>query len=177
MGERNEVTIRTAKTEDALMLAELAWQTFWDAFKDHPANAPEDMKAYMDAAFSVEQVAIELADTTSIFLVAEIDGKPAGYAKLLRDHTEPGITAERPIELCRLYSHQAFLGKGVGAALMDECFAVARENGYDVIWLGVWEFNPRAQAFYTKNGFRAVGSHVFQLGSDPQTDLLMQKEL
>lgn len=173
----SEIKLRHATTEDASMLAELAWQTFWDAFKDHPANAPDDMKAYMEAAFSVEQVAKELAESDSIFLVAEIEGKPAGYAKLQRDHTEPGITAERPIELCRLYSHQAFLGKGVGAALMDECFEVAREKGHDVIWLGVWEFNPRAQAFYTKNGFREVGKHIFQLGSDPQTDLLMQKEL
>jgi ribosomal protein S18 acetylase RimI-like enzyme len=118
-----------------------------------------------------------MANPMAIFLIAEIDSKPAGYAKLLADNTESGVTAEKPIELCRLYSQQVFWGKGVGAALMEKCFAVAVERGHDVIWLGVWEFNPRAQAFYRKYGFHEVGKHVFQLGSDPQTDLLMQKEL
>jgi len=69
------------------------------------------------------------------------------------------------------------LGKGIGQRLMAACFEYARNGAYDVMWLGVWEFNPRAQRFYEKNGFRIVGRHTFQLGSDPQTDLLMQKEL
>lgn len=131
----------------------------------------------MRQAFSLEQIAAELADDRSIFLIAEIESKPAGYAKLIVDSTEEGITATRPIELSRLYSHQEFLGKGVGQNLMDACFEYAKTNSHDVIWLGVWEYNPRAQAFYTKNGFRKVGKHTFLLGSDPQTDLLMQKEL
>jgi diamine N-acetyltransferase len=109
--------------------------------------------------------------------LAEIDGEAAGYAKLTVGATEEGIAAERPIELNRLYSHQRFLGKGVGRALMDECLARGRELGCDVMWLGVWEYNPRAQRFYEKFGFRYVGRHVFQLGSDPQIDLLMQRDL
>ncbi|MCV4601022.1 GNAT family N-acetyltransferase, partial [Escherichia coli] len=80
-----------------------------------------------------------------------------------------------PIELSRLYSHQKFLGKGVGQRLLEECFRFAGSEGFDVIWLGVWEYNPRARRFYEKNGFRYVGSHIFQLGTDAQTDLLMQK--
>jgi ribosomal protein S18 acetylase RimI-like enzyme len=81
------------------------------------------------------------------------------------------------VELNRLYSHQEYLGKGVGQTLMDKCFDRGREENCDVMWLGVWEYNPRAQRFYEKNGFRFVGRHTFLLGSDPQTDLLMQKEL
>ena len=60
---------------------------------------------------------------------------------------------------------------------MDECFKIAQENKCDVMWLGVWEYNPRAIRFYEKHGFVEVGSHVFQLGKDPQIDLLMQKKL
>jgi GNAT superfamily N-acetyltransferase len=90
---------------------------------------------------------------------------------------EDGISAERPVELSRLYSHQEYIGKGVGQDLMNACFERARQDGHDVMWLGVWEFNPRAERFYEKNGFRIVGRHTFQLGSDPQTDLLMQREL
>lgn len=171
------ITIRHALVEDAKLLTDLAYTTFWDAFAHHPKNAPEDLNHYMRQAFSLDQIAAELADDRSIFLIAEIENKPAGYAKLIVESTETGITAARPIELSRLYSHQEFLGKGVGQNLMDACFEFAQANGHDVMWLGVWEYNPRAQAFYTKNGFREVGKHTFQLGSDPQTDLLMQKEI
>lgn len=159
------------------MLADLSWRTFYDAFAQHPKNAPDDLKAYMDAAFNVRQLEKELWDEKAIFLVAEIDGELAGYAKLLLDTIEPGVTAERPIELCRLYSEQKFLGKGVGAALMQRCFDEAKRRECDVMWLGVWEYNSRAQAFYRKWKFEECGSHVFQLGSDPQTDLLMQRNV
>ncbi len=157
------------------MLTGLAYTTFWDAFADHPKNAPDDLAAYMRQAFSIERITEDLADSRCIFLIAEIDGAAAGYAKLIRGSIEPGITAERPIELSRLYSHQQYLGKGVGQALMDACFDRARAEGCDAMWLGVWEYNPRAQRFYEKNGFEVVGSHVFQLGTDAQTDLLMQR--
>ena len=172
-----EIKIRQAVPEDAALLTDLAYTTFWDAFHDHPKNAPHDLEAYMQTAFSVEQIRSEIEDTNSVFLIAELDGELAGYAKLIFESTEPDIIAEWPVELSRLYSHQKYLGKGVGQALMDACFARAKETGRDVIWLGVWEFNPRAQRFYEKNGFRLVGKHTFLLGSDPQTDLLMQKKI
>ena len=169
--------IREAISADIDLLTDLAYTTFWDAFHDHPKNAPDDLAAYMAEAFSREQIERELADASNIFLIAEIGGDAAGYAKLTVGATEEGISAERPVELNRLYSHQKFLGKGVGQALMDECLARASELDCDVMWLGVWEYNPRAQRFYEKNGFRYVGRHVFQLGSDPQIDLLMQRSL
>lgn len=169
--------IRKATIEDAEMLADLAYKTFWDAFHDHPKNAPEDLADYMQKAFNVEQLQTELSDKNSIFFIAEIENEPAGYARLIIDRIENGISATKPIELNRLYSKQEFLGKGVGARLMEECFALAKRLNCDAMWLGVWEFNPRAQRFYEKYGFREVGKHVFLLGSDPQTDLLMQKEI
>jgi ribosomal protein S18 acetylase RimI-like enzyme len=172
-----EVKIRYATKNDAEMLADLSWRTFFDAFAEHPKNAPDDLKAYMDSAFNAEQLSKELSDEKAIFLVAEIEGELAGYAKLLLDAIEPGVTAEKPIELCRLYSEQKFLGKGVGAALMYRCLKEAKRRERDVMWLGVWEYNPRAQAFYRKWKFEECGSHVFQLGNDPQTDLLMQRRV
>ena len=172
-----QIDIRRATSDDAKSLTDLSYTTFWDAFAHHPKNAPDDLAHYMRQAFSVERIADELNDPRAVFLVAEIEGELAGYAKLVCDHIEPGISGEKPIELNRLYSQQKFLGQGVGQTLMDACFDLARENGFDTIWLGVWEYNPRAQRFYEKNGFREVGSHTFVLGSDPQTDLLMQKEI
>lgn len=173
----SEIRIRHANGDDAKLLTDLSYTTFWDAFADHPKNGPDDLAQYMREAFNLEQIAAELVDPNSIFLIAEIEGKTAGYAKLIIGTTEDGITAMRPIELSRLYSHQEFLGRGVGQGLMDRCFEIARSRGHDVMWLGVWEYNPRAQRFYERNGFRPVGRHVFQLGTDPQTDLLMQSDL
>src|SRR5688572_12024418 len=139
----DELLIRQATAADAKLLTDLAYTTFWDAFAHHPKNAPEDLNHYMRQAFSREQIGIELADERSIFLIAEIEEKPAGYAKLIVDSIEEGIEANRPVELNRLYSHQEYLGKGVGQNLMDECFARARRHDHDVMWLGVWEYNPR----------------------------------
>ena len=173
----SEIIIRQAVAEDATILTDLAYQTFWDAFAHHPKNAPDDLNHYMRQAFSIEQLTAELEDPKNSFLVAEIGGELAGYSKIVFDNIEPGVIAEKPVELARLYSHQKFLGQGVGQTLMDACIERARDAGCDVMWLGVWEFNPRAQAFYQKYGFREVGKHVFQLGSDPQTDLLMQRDL
>ena len=171
------ILIRQATEEDAKLLTDLAYTTFWDAFAHHPKNAPDDLNHYMRQAFNQEQITSELADAKNIFLIAEIDGEAAGYSKIIIDNIEPGITATRPVELSRLYAHQKHLGQGVGQSLMDACFERARAEDRDVMWLGVWEYNPRAQRFYEKNGFRVVGSHVFRLGEDPQTDLLMQKDL
>lgn len=173
----NLTTIRKTSTADSVLLAELAYKTFWDAFAHHPKNAPDDLSYYMRQAFNEDQIRAELADERNIFLIAEYEGEAAGYAKLITGAVETGITAERPTELSRLYSHQRFLGKGVGQTLLDESFAIGKKNGHDVMWLGVWEYNSRAQRFYEKNGFRVVGEHVFQLGTDPQTDLLMQRPL
>lgn len=172
-----EINIRRATIEDAEMLTELSYRTFYDAFHAHPNNAPEDMSAYMEKAFSLETVSAELAEKDSIFIIAEVENEVVGYAKIMLDSIEDGINAEKPIELNRLYAKQEFLGKGVGKKLMDECFEIAAENNCDVMWLGVWEYNLRAKRFYEKLGFYEVGSHVFLLGSDPQIDLLMQKEI
>jgi ribosomal protein S18 acetylase RimI-like enzyme len=173
----SSISIRRASSVDSSLLTELAYKTFWDAFAHHPKNAPDDLAAYMRQAFTEEQLLNELSDANNIFLIAEYEGETAGYAKLIIGTIEDGVTAENPIELSRLYSHQRFLGKGVGQTLIDECFSIAKTKGHDVMWLGVWEYNPRAQKFYEKNGFHFVGKHIFLLGSDPQIDLLMQRDI
>ncbi|HEX8248523.1 MAG TPA: GNAT family N-acetyltransferase [Pyrinomonadaceae bacterium] len=171
------VEIRFAAATDAETLARIAWKSFYDAFADHPKNAPDDLKAYMDEAFSVETVAAELADEDVIYFIAEIGGEAVGYAKLQRNSREDSTAGENPIELCRLYSLSEFIGKGIGKALMQRCLDFARAGKHDFMWLGVWEYNYRAQKFYEKFGFEKCGEHVFQLGADPQIDWLLQKKL
>jgi len=167
--------IRHASAGDAALLAELGKRTFVETFAE--INTPEDMAAYVASAFTREQLEIELCDPAATFLIAEAEGLPAGYAKLHTGTPEDCITGPRPIELVRLYVLRDFLGRAVGAALMAACLDEARRAGHATIWLGVWEHNERAKAFYRKWGFREVGSHVFQLGSDAQTDLLMERAI
>jgi GNAT superfamily N-acetyltransferase len=152
----------------------LAARTYYDTFA--AVNTPENMEAYLSAAFSVQQIETELRDPRSTFFIADLDGKSVGYAKLLRDGDMPEcVPREKAIELVRLYVDKAVLGAGVGAALMQACMERAKSEGFRTIFLGVWEHNARAQAFYGKWGFERVGEHIFQMGDDPQTDWWMMR--
>lgn len=169
------LTIRRGTREDAALLSELGARTFSDTFAVD--NTEEDMADYVAKAFSVAQQTAELEDPAAIFLIAELDGRPAGYAKLREGEPEKGIEGAKPIELVRLYAAREWLGRGVGAQLMRACIEEARQAGHETIWLGVWERNLRAQAFYRKWNFRAVGEHMFRLGSDLQRDIMMERSL
>lgn len=176
MNEFN-LKIRRATVQDAEIVAPLAVSVFNDTFADNPLNKPEDMRAYIAEFLSVEAFRKDLIDQNSTFFVAEIDNKIAGYAKLAENSTEACVSDENPIELNKLYVAQDFHGKGIAQSLMEKCFAEAVDKNYQTMWLGVWEFNYRAQKFYEKLGFKKIGTHIFQLGSDPQTDWVMEKKL
>jgi ribosomal protein S18 acetylase RimI-like enzyme len=169
------LTIRRGTPEDAELLAELGARTFKETFVTE--NTPENMAAYLASAFNPAQQGAELADPRCVFLIAEASGVVVGYAMLRAEKVAAGVTGERPIELVRLYVSQESIGSGVGAALMQACIDEARQRGHQTLWLGVWEHNARARAFYRKWDFHEVGTQVFQLGDDPQTDSVMQREL
>ncbi len=103
--------------------------------------------------------------------------KMAGYAKIQFDSHEDCLANGKTIELCRLYALDEFIGKGVGKTLMLQFLELGSENNCEMAWLGVWEFNFRAQEFYKKFGFEKCGEHIFQLGNDPQIDWVMQKKI
>lgn len=174
---RTEIKIRRGAISDAAALAPLAVQIFNDTFAENPLNAPEDMDSYITEFMSVAAFGGELGDENSIFFIAEANGEMIGYAKLQEHSTEKCVSGANPIELQRLYVTKNFHGKGIAGELMNECFAEAARKNCETMWLGVWEHNFRAQKFYEKIGFRQVGTHVFQLGSDAQTDWVMEKNL
>jgi len=173
MNQNLDLKIRRANAEDAGLLAELGAHTFFETFA--AANSPEDMAAYLAASFNLPRQTAELADPASTFLIAEVSGLAAGYAQLHLGKPAEGVEGANPVELVRLYVSREWLGRGVGEALMRACVDEARQAGHGTIWLGVWKQNGRAQAFYRKWDFQAVGEHLFQLGSDPQRDILMQR--
>lgn len=166
------IAIRQATSEDTSLLADLGAQAFAVAFEKD--NTPEDMAAYLEANFNHEKIAAELADANSTFFIAEIDKQACGYAKLKEGELPESVSNNKTIELERLYTLPEYFGKGVGERLMRTCFEAAKQSGFEAVWLGVWEHNLRARAFYRKLGFREVGDKIFQLGSDAQTDKVME---
>jgi len=167
--------IRLATIEDAALLAELGAVTFFETFATSTSEA--DMAQYLAASFSPDLQRAELADKQNTGLIAEINNVAAGYA-VLREGTPPDQNdAPDSIELARLYAKKEWHGRGVGATLMQACIDEAREQGFKELWLGVWEHNARAQAFYHKWQFEKFGEHIFHLGGDPQNDFLMRRQL
>jgi len=169
------LTIRRGTLGDAGLLSELGARTFSETFAAD--NTPEDLAAYIITSFNVAQQTAELEDPVSTFLIAEVDGRATGYAMLHDGELEKGVEGANPVELVRLYVSRDWLGRGIGEQLMRACLDEARQAGHQTIWLGVWERNGRAQAFYRKWNFRTVGEHMFQLGSDLQRDLVMERTL
>jgi len=167
--------IRYGTTEDAKMLSELGARTFYDTFAE--ANTPENMNAYLKRSFSLEIQFKELSQPDIIFLIAEFEKIPIGYAQLILNSKDEAIKGTRPLEIRRIYVSQEYLGKGVGKELMQATISEARQRGCDCIWLGVWEKNQTAIDFYRKWGFREVGTHLFSVGDDPQNDFMMELEL
>jgi ribosomal protein S18 acetylase RimI-like enzyme len=170
----NTINIRQATVEDTDVLVQIARKSFFGAFAHLPENSPEVLKSYMDKTYTSEAFSAEMADVDVIYFVSEIEGKLIGYAKLKQNSRKEGVMGGNPIELCRLYNLQEFIGNGVGKASLLKCFEFAGENRHDTIWLGVWEDNTSAINFYCKFGFEKCGEHVFQLSEDPQADWLMQ---
>jgi GNAT superfamily N-acetyltransferase len=169
------VQIRQARAEDAALIADMSRRTFYDAFADQ--NTPEDIAQYMDTQFSRESLMAEVGMPGNIFLLAYLDGQPVGYARLLEHEAPPGMGEGPAAEIVRIYAEQSAIGKGVGKSLMQYALDLAREKGKNWVWLGVWEHNHRAIAFYTKWGFEKFGDHPFILGSDKQTDWWMRRKL
>ena len=167
-----DIGIRVATPADAPLLAAFGRRLFEETFAAH--NTPEDMALYLAEAFGEAKQRAELLEPGSTWWIAEdSSGAPAGYVRLRMGATHPSVQASRPAELGRLYADRAHHGRGIGAALLARCSDEARRQGADVLWLGVWEHNVRAIAFYEKNGFRVVGEQEFTLGRDVQRDLVM----
>lgn len=132
------------------------------------------MSVYLAEAFSEARVSAELRDPEYAFYLGYAAGELAGYVILRTGYVPACADGKRPIELKRLYVDQRWHGRGVAAALMERALQHARDGGYETMWLGVWELNPRARAFYSKFGFKHVGEHPFQFAGEQQTDMVLE---
>ena len=169
------MNIRYGTTEDAELLSTFGAKTFYDTFaKD---NTPENMDLYLKGSFSPEIQLAELSAPDVIFLIAEEENEPIGYAQLILNSRHESLKSIKPLEIRRIYASQEYIGKGVGRELMKAAIREAGERKCACIWLDVWEKNPRAIQFYEKWGFKQVGTQTFKLGDDLQHDLIMELEL
>lgn len=167
----DDVQIRRGAPEDAAALSALALRTFRDAFAAD--NRPEDVESYVAQVYGIRQQGAELEDPRHLTLVAQHERKMVAFAQL-RDAAAPEVvTGPRPIELSRFYVAREWHGSGVAGRLMRAVHDAAASLGRETLWLGVWERNERAKAFYRKCGFSDVGSKPFHLGDDLQTDRVM----
>ena len=176
MSSREDFVIRPATMGDAAILTDFGAAMFEQAFG--AMNTPEDMREYLASAFFPEKQRAELADASrATFFAVDGDGAPIGYVMLRRDSTGPGVVAKSPGELQRIYVEKSWQRRGVGDALMSKCVEQATAWSCDVLWLGVWQENPRAIAFYQREGFATVGVQTFQVGQDLQHDFVMARPL
>jgi len=168
------IIIEKITTGQILELQSISRQTFSETFSDF--NSAADMDKYLEESFHIDRLKNELENPESLFFFAIYDGKKAGYLKLNSGASQTELQDNNALEIERIYVLKEYLGKKIGQALYDKAFAIAKEKAVKYLWLGVWEENHRALAFYRKNGFTAFGQHIFTLGKDEQTDLMMRLE-
>ncbi|RYE24132.1 MAG: GNAT family N-acetyltransferase [Sphingobacteriales bacterium] len=160
---------------DAQLLAQLGAQTFYDAFASF--NKEEDMDDYMNTSFSEQRIAEEMIVPGAVFYIAYKDDKAIGFAKTGQKEPPAEIAENTCRELERIYVLKEYQSMKAGEKLLNHCIAKAKEDGLEVLWLGVWEHNNRAVSFYQRLGFERLGQHTFMLGSDAQTDWLFKLKL
>jgi diamine N-acetyltransferase len=169
------IAIRKVTLQDIHLLQEIGRQTFIETFSE--SNTEENMAKYLEEGFSEVKLMSELSNEYSEFYFAVIDGKVAGYLKLNYGSSQTELQDSISLEIERIYVLQEYHGKKVGQLLYDKAMQIAGEKKVSYVWLGVWEENPRAIRFYEKNGFVAFDKHIFVLGDDEQTDIMMRKDL
>jgi len=169
------LTIRHATITDVPDLRRVAITTQIDTFGAY--NTEANMKAYLDHAYSLENLTRELTDEGSQNYLAFYGEELAGFARLRKSQEADHLLGTNTLEMQRLYVLNKYHGKKIGAALMREAIRFASQQKIEWLWLGVWERNFRAQEFYARWGFVRFSEHVFQMGDDPQTDWLLKKKM
>lgn len=172
-----EIKLRRIVPADAEALSVIAQQTFYDTFTG--TCTEEDMQGFLEEYFNERRLASEISDENNFYFFAEADGVPVAYLQFMEDYSSlPLMKKWKALELKRIYVLTAFHGKGIAQQLMEFIFSYAKEQSYEVIWLGVWEHNNRAQQFYKKYGFTSSGhTHDFPIGNTPQRDLWLWRFL
>lgn len=166
------IQLKLASIHDLEGIQKIGKQTFIETFSEN--NTPENMAKYIEESFNTNQLTEELSDPDSKFYLAYDDKRIIGYMKLNTGNAQTEMKTANSLEIQRIYVLKEYFGKSVGQLLFNKAIKIAMEGQREFIWLGVWEKNKRAIAFYEKNGFVEFAKHIFKLGEDMQTDLMMR---
>lgn len=168
----NPIEIRVATIADLDLLQKLNIKTFTETFE--AVNTAENLADYIKNSFNAKQLTKELNNENSQFYIANSETIAVGYLKINFGDAQTEDIDGNALEIHRIYVLQTFQNKNIGQLLLNKAINIAKSNSISNIWLGVWEKNHKALQFYSKNGFVVFDKHIFTLGNDNQTDLLMQ---
>ncbi|WP_114820155.1 GNAT family N-acetyltransferase [Chryseobacterium sp. KLBC 52] len=171
----SSIIINTSSEKDLEILQNIGIQTFTETFAED--NTEEAMKKYLEESFNTEKIKSELNNPGSFFYIAWEEDNPVGYLKVNAGKAQTELQDESSLEIERIYVKKSHHGKKVGQLLYNQSLETAKQLGKSYLWLGVWERNLRALQFYKKNGFVEFDKHIFRLGEEEQTDLMMKKIL
>lgn len=169
------INIKKVELNEIDDLQKISRQTFAETFASE--NSSDNMIVYLDQELSSKKLMSELSNINTEFYFVKCANKVIGYLKLNFERSQTEIQDEKAVEIERIYVLKEFHGKNIGQLLYDKAIQIARQKNADYVWLGVWEKNPRAIRFYQKNGFVAFDKHLFKLGDDEQTDIMMKLKL
>ena len=169
------INIKKCTLEDSQELQEISFETFNETFKDQ--NSPENMNAYLERAFNLKQLEKELSNISSQFFFVYFNNEVAGYLKVNTNDAQSEEMGDESLEIERIYIRNKFQKHGLGKYLLNKAMEIAMERNKKKIWLGVWEKNENAIAFYKKMGFVQTGAHSFYMGDEEQMDFIMTKTL
>lgn len=170
-----KITITKVAAKDVLALQTISRATFAQTFDAH--NSTEDMQNYLNTSFAIDKLTTELNNPESEFYFAKEGDTVIGYLKVNTGNAQTEKKDPNAFEIERIYVDLTYLGKKIGQLLFNKAIELAVERKSNYVWLGVWEENHRALAFYTKNGFIPFDKHLFKLGNDEQTDIMMKLAL
>ncbi|MCM3597869.1 GNAT family N-acetyltransferase [Metabacillus idriensis] len=169
------INIKKCTLEDSRELQEISYETFNETFKHQ--NSPENMNAYLERAFNLKQLEKELSNISSQFFFIYFNNEIAGYLKVNTNDAQSEEMCDESLEIERIYIKNKFQKHGLGKYLLNKAVEIAMERNKRNIWLGVWEKNENANAFYKKMGFVQTGAHAFYMGDEEQMDFIMTKTL
>lgn len=171
------IEIRKIDNSEVAQLSSIAKQTFYDTFVETCTTA--DMAGFLEENYNEEKLLSELNNLKYNYYFATINNQIVGYLLFAEEYTHlPLMQQWKALELKRIYVLQQYQGKGIAQAIMNFYLDFATKNNYEVVWLGVWEHNEKAKAFYAKYGFKDSGhTHDFPIGNTPQTDVWLWKFL
>jgi diamine N-acetyltransferase len=167
------VLVRMARVQDAKNLSVFAKNTFVDTYAGMVDRT--ELLDYSNETFHLDNQLNEIINPDNLIFLAEDDeSNLLGYALIQYRSLKFTHRVYRQCELKRIYLSNKVFRKGIGTRLLNAVKGTLSKQGIETLYVGVWDKNSRALAFYFKNGFKEVADTHFELGNQTCRDLVLQ---